>query len=108
MPDTTVTVLHAAGVLDVDTGNVIESGFVRVEGNRITAVGSESSLADNADELIELPLLQLLDPRLRGERHASRDGHEIVIPYFEIAGKHVWGATAMVLAELCAVLAELR
>ncbi len=60
MPESTVTVLHAAGVLDVDTGNVIESGYVRVEGNRITAVGSESSLADNADELIELPELTLI------------------------------------------------
>ena len=39
---------------------MIESGYVRVEGNRITAVGSESSLADNADELIELPELTLI------------------------------------------------
>jgi len=60
MPESTVTVLHAAGVLDVDTGDVIESGYVRVEGNRITAVGNESSLADNADELIELPELTLI------------------------------------------------
>ena len=60
MPESTVTVLHAAGVLDVDTGDVIESGYVRVEGNRITAVGSESSLADDADEVIELPELTLI------------------------------------------------
>ncbi len=42
MPESTVTVLHAAGVLDVDTGDVIESGYVRVEGNRITAVGPDA------------------------------------------------------------------
>ncbi len=60
MPESTVTVLHAAGVLDIDTGNVIESGYVRVEGNRITAVGSERSLADDADEVIELPELTLI------------------------------------------------
>ena len=60
MPETTVTVLHAAGVLDVDTGDVIESGYVRVEGNRITAVGPDPSLADDADEVIELPELTLI------------------------------------------------
>ena len=38
MPAPTVTVLHARGVLDVDTGDVIENGYVRVEGNRITQV----------------------------------------------------------------------
>ena len=55
-----MTVLHAAGVLDVDTGDVIESGYVRVEGNRITAVGPDPSLADDADEVIELPELTLI------------------------------------------------
>ncbi|MET0663682.1 MAG: amidohydrolase family protein [Ilumatobacteraceae bacterium] len=55
-----MTVLHAAGVLDVDTGDVLESGYVRVEGNRITAVGPEPSLADDADEVIELPELTLI------------------------------------------------
>jgi imidazolonepropionase-like amidohydrolase len=60
MPETIVTVLHAAGVLDIDAGNVIRSGYVRVEGTRITAVGSDSSIADNADEVVELPDLTLI------------------------------------------------
>ncbi len=60
MPEANVIVLHAAGVLDVDTGDVIESGYVRVEGNRITAVGSDSSDADGADEVVELPELTLI------------------------------------------------
>ena len=34
MPESKVIVLHAGGVLDVDTGDVIESGYVRVEGRR--------------------------------------------------------------------------
>jgi imidazolonepropionase-like amidohydrolase len=60
MPDSNVIVLHAAGVLDVDTGDVLASGYVRVEGSRITAVGSDSSIADGADELVELPELTLI------------------------------------------------
>jgi len=60
--------------------------------------------ASEVDEVIEVPLSRLRDPRLRGERRALRDGHPVVVPYFEIGQKHVWGATAMVLAELCALL----
>ena len=60
MPDTNVIVLHAAGVLDIDTGDVILSGYVRVEGNRITAVGPDASIAEGADEVVELPELTLI------------------------------------------------
>ena len=60
MPDPTVTVLHAKGVLNIDTGEIIDGGYVRIEGNRITAVGSAASIADGADEVIELPELTLI------------------------------------------------
>ena len=60
MPEPTVTVLHARGVLDIDSGAVIDSGYVRVEGNRITEVGTDSSTASDADELIRLPELTLI------------------------------------------------
>ena len=38
MPDQTVTVLRAKGVLDVDLGEVLEGASVVIEGNVITAV----------------------------------------------------------------------
>jgi imidazolonepropionase-like amidohydrolase len=60
MPDPTVTVLHARGVLDVDTGDVIESGYVCVEGDRITSVGTDASITAGADEVVELPELTLI------------------------------------------------
>jgi imidazolonepropionase-like amidohydrolase len=60
MPDPTVTVLHAKGVLNIDTGEIIDGGYVRIEGNRNTAVGSAASIADGADEVIELPELTLI------------------------------------------------
>lgn len=63
--------------------------------------------AHEVDELIEIPLAHLRDPALRGERPAKRGEIPVAIPYFKIAGGEVWGATAMVLAELCAVLAEI-
>ena len=42
MADPTVTVLHARAALDVDTGDVIDDAYVCVEGDRITAVGTDS------------------------------------------------------------------
>ncbi|MBM3293181.1 MAG: CoA pyrophosphatase [Candidatus Aminicenantes bacterium] len=57
-------------------------------------------------EVIEVPLGALLDPAvLRSERHevmgARRD-----IPYYAFGPHKIWGATAMVLAEFLALLAE--
>lgn len=60
MPEATVKVLHAKGVLDIDTGEIMDFGYVRVEGNRITAVTTDDSAARDADELIELPELTLI------------------------------------------------
>lgn len=60
MADPTVTVLHAKGVLDVDTGEVLDGAYVRVEGKRITSVDSDRSVTGDADEVIELPELTLV------------------------------------------------
>ena len=60
MPEQTVTVLHAKGVLDIDTGKVIANGYVRVENNRITEVTADKNAARDADQVIELPELTLI------------------------------------------------
>ncbi|MBV9485715.1 MAG: hypothetical protein JO246_06620, partial [Frankiaceae bacterium] len=48
MPDPTVTVLRAKGVLDVDSGVVLEGASVVIEGNRITAVHDDPTVASGA------------------------------------------------------------
>lgn len=60
MSDSTVTVLHAKGVLEVDTGDVLDNAYVRVEGNRIVSISSEASADGDADETVELPDLTLV------------------------------------------------
>jgi imidazolonepropionase-like amidohydrolase len=55
-----VTVLHARGILDVDTGDVIVGAYVVVEDGRITSVGTDASVASDADEVLELPDLTLI------------------------------------------------
>jgi 8-oxo-dGTP pyrophosphatase MutT (NUDIX family) len=63
--------------------------------------------ADEVDRLIELPVTRLLEPDAVGWDERLRDqvpGGLQKIPYFDIAGERVWGATAMALAEFAALL----
>jgi 8-oxo-dGTP pyrophosphatase MutT (NUDIX family) len=63
--------------------------------------------ADEVECLIELPIDRLLEPDAVAweERVRSIPPHGIMqVPYFEIEGARVWGATAMVLAEFAALL----
>lgn len=58
--------------------------------------------------LLEVPLSRLADPAtIRREMRALRRGgvlHDVDVPYFDVDGEKVWGATAMVLAELLAIV----
>ena len=58
--------------------------------------------------IIEPSLWQLRDPgTVRREVQMRSYGHqniEVDVPFFDIESEKVWGATAMVLAEFCAIL----
>ena len=56
------------------------------------------------ERILLLPLAHLLDPsRVRREQR-TRDGLFLDIPYLEVEGAQLWGATAMVCAELLSML----
>jgi 8-oxo-dGTP pyrophosphatase MutT (NUDIX family) len=57
-------------------------------------------------ELIEVPLAILLDPSTRREEEWDREGKPYQVPFYAIAGHKVWGATAMILAELIALISQ--
>jgi len=59
-------------------------------------------------ELIEAPLSLLLrdDILRRREQHIAIMGRSVEIPYFDVQGRVVWGATAMMLAELRELLRQ--
>jgi 8-oxo-dGTP pyrophosphatase MutT (NUDIX family) len=62
---------------------------------------------EEVERLIEAPLRQLRDPAsVRWqERTRDRPPRDVIqVPYFDVEGAHVWGATAMVLAEFLALL----
>jgi 8-oxo-dGTP pyrophosphatase MutT (NUDIX family) len=61
------------------------------------------------ERLIELPVSRLLEPDAVAweERARMLPPHGVMnVPYFEVDGARVWGATAMVLAEFSALLAD--
>ena len=67
--------------------------------------------AGEVDRLLEVPITRLLQPdAVRWERRARAFPSDTLIdvPYFDVDGVHIWGATAMVLAEFIAVIDELR
>lgn len=56
------------------------------------------------DRIVEVGLSELASgERLRVET-IERDGFAMEVPYFAVAGEKLWGATAMVVAELLALL----
>lgn len=60
MSEAAVTVIHGKGVLDVDTGEVVQHARVVVEGNRILEVTTDATVDKNADHLVSVPELTLM------------------------------------------------
>jgi 8-oxo-dGTP pyrophosphatase MutT (NUDIX family) len=56
------------------------------------------------ERIIEAPVGHLLNPARHQRVSRLRDGVEFEMPYFDVDGEQVWGATAMVLAEFAAIL----
>ncbi|NOR14468.1 MAG: NUDIX domain-containing protein [Candidatus Aminicenantes bacterium] len=58
-------------------------------------------------EVIEIPLLYLLDEKNRTEQVWRRKGQDVKVPFYSFKHHKIWGATAMVLAELLAIMTEI-
>ena len=56
------------------------------------------------DRVLETPLDELSDPRSLGVVKRVQDGVDCEVPFLLVEGKRVWGATAMILAELLALI----
>lgn len=54
--------------------------------------------------VLHVPIPHLLDPQQRGHGRWEVRGEPSDVPFFEVEGLQVWGATAMMLAELLALV----
>jgi 8-oxo-dGTP pyrophosphatase MutT (NUDIX family) len=55
-------------------------------------------------QVLEVPIAMLFDPSRLVHVARERDGIAVRVPAFRVAGRDIWGATAMVLAEFLALL----
>ena len=56
------------------------------------------------ERVIEAPVAHVIDPVRHHRVPRAIGAYEFEMPYFDLEGEQVWGATAMVLAEFAAVL----
>jgi 8-oxo-dGTP pyrophosphatase MutT (NUDIX family) len=70
--------------------------FVAWHDGRPSYYPQESEVA----EVLEVPLVLLLDPANRFEESWQIRGFQVEVPYFLVKNHKVWGATAMMLGEL--------
>ena len=54
--------------------------------------------------LIETGLEELSDPANQKQKIMQIGDHEIEIPFFDIHGDHIWGATAMIMSEFLEIV----
>ena len=85
--------------------------YVFVSGFEVTPVVAVSpqqlAFQPNPHEVaavVELPLVELIDPGRRGRHVIERRGLRFTVPHFAIAGQRVWGATSSILAEFAALV----
>ncbi len=64
--------------------------------------------ADEVARVLEMPIVHLLDPAVRETETRTARGVQFLAPFYGWDGEHIWGATAMILAELAAVVARIR
>jgi 8-oxo-dGTP pyrophosphatase MutT (NUDIX family) len=54
--------------------------------------------------ILEVPIDELAAPTSVAHTTRERDGRQVVVPAFCVAGEEIWGATAMVLAEFLSLV----
>lgn len=60
--------------------------------------------AGEVARILEVPLSRLTDPRRLVVEQRHHRGQAYQVPYFDVDGEKVWGATAMILAEFLCLL----
>ncbi|MDE3153636.1 MAG: CoA pyrophosphatase [Acidobacteriota bacterium] len=95
LPPGAVSLLGALTPLDIRVSNFRLHPIVGATG----AVPPLAPAAGEVARILTVPLAALRDPA-RFHREARQiDGRTVDVPFFDVAGEQVWGATAMILAE---------
>jgi 8-oxo-dGTP pyrophosphatase MutT (NUDIX family) len=98
LPDN-VRMLGSLSTLNVIVSNFVVRPFIGVASRR-----PEFRLAPHeVAALVEVRLEELRDAGRLGWSRRVREGFLVEYPHFDLAGHHVWGATAMILGEFASL-----
>ena len=97
---TSVDLLGALTPLFVPPSNFCVHPFV---GHASSVVSLRPTDAE-VGRILRVPLARLSDPATRTTETRRLHGAAVDVPYYDVAGHAVWGATAMMLAEFVAVV----
>jgi 8-oxo-dGTP pyrophosphatase MutT (NUDIX family) len=59
---------------------------------------------DEVSYLIEVSLNELLNPVNQHIKNLLIANNEVIVPYYQLEGHHIWGATAMILSEFLEII----
>lgn len=99
LPDEETEILGALTPLYIPPSHYCVHPFVGVIHYPPSLRASEEEVAD----ILQVSLLDLLDPANCKSEIWDLHGYRVPVPYFDVNGHKVWGATAMVLAEFLAL-----
>jgi len=102
LPPSSVQVLGPLTPLYIPPSNFCVHPFV----GRATSVPDLRPTDEEVGQVLQVPLAHLLNPATRKIEPRRLDGSKIDVPYYDVAGHTVWGATAMMLAEFLAVTCD--
>lgn len=96
-----VTVLNSLTELYIPPSNFLVTPVVGYTTERPNFKPEEREV----ESILEVPVAELTDKKIRGVKEITpREGVTFHSPYYNVQGKTVWGATAMMISELNAVL----
>jgi 8-oxo-dGTP pyrophosphatase MutT (NUDIX family) len=102
LPRSSVRLLGALTPLYIPPSNFCVQAYVGAATEALSLRPTDREV----QRILQAPLDRLLAPDARVVEPWTLHGQEVDVPYYDINGHVVWGATAMMLAELLAVLRE--
>ena len=96
--------VHVIGALTpiyIDVSNYCVHPFVGVI-DRVPPIFNIQE--DEVQKVLQLPIAQLASPNNQRREMRTIRGHSMEVPFFDVDQEIVWGATAMILAELLMIM----
>ena len=104
LPPTSVQLLGRLTPLYIPPSNFCVHPFVA----GLDAAPTLRPTDDEVGQVLQVPLSHLLAPATRRTETRTLHGTDVEVPYYDVAGHTVWGATAMMLAEFLTVTRDVE